>query len=71
MLISIFVLVLVCCVCECMVLMTDIENGIRKPTCGHQNCNPSLYMDIWWACQGGRIFVYHGYYLGQHHSTPY
>ena len=41
MLISIFVLVLVWYVCEWMVLITDIENGIRKPTCGHQNCNPS------------------------------
>ena len=41
MLILVFVLVLVWYVCECMVLITNIKDDVRKPTCDHENCNPS------------------------------
>jgi hypothetical protein len=27
--------------------------------------------DIWWICQGGRIFLYPNYHLGRYHSQPY
>ena len=46
---------------ECLVLIININNGIKEPTCGHQYCNTSQFIDIWWTCQGERIFVYPSY----------
>ena len=43
---------------EFMVLIININNGIKEPTGGHQNCNISQFIDIWWVSQGERIFVY-------------
>jgi hypothetical protein len=47
-----------------------MNNDIKEPTHGYQNCNTSEIIDIWWVCQGERIFVYLSYYLDQYHSKP-
>ena len=48
----------------------NIDNGIKEPTCGYQNCNTSQIMIFdGYVCQGERIFVYLSDYLD--HSEPY
>ena len=53
---------------ECMVSIINISNGIKEPTCGHQNCDTEQMLIF-----GGYVKVTeYSYaqvlYLGQHHS---
>ena len=43
-----------------------MNNDIKEPIHGYT----SEIIDIWWVCQGERIFVYLSYYLDQYHSKP-
>ena len=61
--------VLVWYIGECTVSIININNGIKDPTCGYQNCNTSQILIF--SGQDKRIFVYPSYYLGQYHSKPY
>ena len=38
--------VLVCDIGKCTVSIINIFNGIKEPTRGHQNCNPSQILDF-------------------------
>ena len=53
--------------CECMVLIININYGIKDYTHMLQTCLPIEY-DVWWVLSRWRIFAHPSYYLGQHHS---
>ena len=49
----------------------NIIDGIKEPTCGHQNCNTSLILVSGGYVNVSKYFVYMSYYLGQYHFEPY
>ena len=41
---------------ECIVSVIKIDNGVKEPTCGVSSLKNQSNIDIWWVCQGERIF---------------
>ena len=41
---------------ECMVSIINITNSTKEPTRGYQYCKSIQNIDLWWVCQGERIF---------------
>ena len=51
-----------------MVLIININNGIKEPTQGYKN---RANIEFWWVCQSERILVYTSYNLGQYNLSPF
>jgi hypothetical protein len=56
---------------ESMVSIFNINNGIKEPTCGYQDCYTSEILIFGGHVKVRESFVYMSDYLGQCRSKPY